>query len=461
MSTGGSRRQDRRETNPAFSSRKLKLGTFQTNLDSGCVMSDLDGRLDITWPNTIALARLAEEMEFEALVPVARWHGFGGATNPQGPGFEAYTWAAGIAASTSKPGVFATSHISLNHPIVAAKQSAVIDHISGGRYALNIVTGWNQPEIDMFGNPMMGHAERYACAEEWFSIVKRLWTEDDTFDHEGKFYKITKGYLQPKPLQAPYPAVMSAGASERGREFAAKYADLVFTVIRTGGLDECRAHVQAYHTLARKTYGREVRVWTLANIVQGETEREARDFYQYYVHEKGDWEAAKNMIDTFSLEINARAIAPERMKALQEAFLAGWGGLPLIGTREQIVDGLQASCRPRRRSAVLAAFRARDAPIPRCDLSAHQAGGTTGPRLERPQNIPEDSSNRQQEVRYEHSRRGRALARALSTRDKILARGRRQWRAQRPRILPARWPDGGGSQSLSGTRKNQGILCVA
>ena len=96
--------QDRAETNPAFSSRKLKLGTFQTNLDSGCVMSDLDGRLDITWPTTLALAGLAEEMDFEALVPVARWHGFGGATNPQGRGFEAYTWAAGIAASTAKAG---------------------------------------------------------------------------------------------------------------------------------------------------------------------------------------------------------------------------------------------------------------------------------------------------------------------------------------------------------------------
>src|SRR5436305_14283970 len=108
MSTGGSRRRDRRETNPAFSSRKLKLGTFQTNLDSGCVMSDLDGRLDITWPNTLALARLAEEMEFEALVPVARWQGFGGATNPQVPGFEAYTWAAGIAASTTMRLVFST-----------------------------------------------------------------------------------------------------------------------------------------------------------------------------------------------------------------------------------------------------------------------------------------------------------------------------------------------------------------
>src|SRR5499427_5841325 len=71
MTARAIQQQDRAETNPAFSSRKLKLGTFQTNLDSGCVMSDLDGRLDITWPTTLALARLAEEMDFEALVPGA------------------------------------------------------------------------------------------------------------------------------------------------------------------------------------------------------------------------------------------------------------------------------------------------------------------------------------------------------------------------------------------------------
>jgi dimethylsulfone monooxygenase len=345
MTARASRQKDRRETNPAFNTRRLKLGTFQTNLDSGCVMSDLDGRLDITWPNTVALAKLADEMEFEAIVPVARWQGFGGATNPQGPGFETYTWAAGLAASTARAGIFSTSHVSLNHPIVAAKQSTVIDHISNGRYALNIVTGWNQPEIDMFGAPMLPHAERYACSEEWIEIVKRLWTEDETFDFEGKYYRITKGYLQPKPIQSPYPAIMNAGASERGRHFAAKHCDLVYTVIRAGSLDECRAHVQAYHRLAREEYGREIRVWTLANIVQGETEQEARDFYRYYVHEKGDWQAARNMIDIFSLEINARNIPPERLKAFQEAFLAGWGGFPLIGTKEQIVDGLQALSR--------------------------------------------------------------------------------------------------------------------
>jgi FMNH2-dependent dimethyl sulfone monooxygenase len=64
--------RDRLESNPTFSSRKLKLGTFQTNLDSGCVMSGLEDRLEISWPNTVALAKLADEMEFEAIVPVAR-----------------------------------------------------------------------------------------------------------------------------------------------------------------------------------------------------------------------------------------------------------------------------------------------------------------------------------------------------------------------------------------------------
>jgi alkanesulfonate monooxygenase SsuD/methylene tetrahydromethanopterin reductase-like flavin-dependent oxidoreductase (luciferase family) len=75
--------------------------------------------------------------------------------------------------------------------------------------------------------------------------------------------------------------------------------------------------------------------------VQGETEKEARDFYNYYVNEKGDWAAAKNMVDTFSLEINKRNVLPERIKPLQEAFIQGWGGLPIVGTKEQVVDSLR------------------------------------------------------------------------------------------------------------------------
>jgi alkanesulfonate monooxygenase SsuD/methylene tetrahydromethanopterin reductase-like flavin-dependent oxidoreductase (luciferase family) len=334
-------RKDRRETNPAFSTRKLKLGTFQTNLDSGCVMSDLDGRLDLTWPNTVALAKLGDEMEFEALVPVARWTGFGGATNPQGPGFETYTWAAGIGASTRRSGVISTSHVILNHPVIAAKQSTVIDHISNGRFTLNIVCGWNGPEMDMFGVPLQGHDERYDCAEEWITIVKKLWTEEDTFDFQGRFYNIKKGYLQPKPIQSAYPAIMNAGSSERGRHFATRHCDLVYTGLRTFDFETNAAHIKAYHTMAREEYGRDVKVWGLAVIVQGETEKEARDFYNYYVNQKGDWQAAMNVINTMAADINQRNYPPERRKAMAESFVAGWGGFPLVGTKEQIVDGLQ------------------------------------------------------------------------------------------------------------------------
>ena len=68
---------------------------------------------------------------------------------------------------------------------MAAKQATTIDHVTGGRFALNIVTGWNRPEIEMFGSPMMEHNDRYECAAEWLHIIKQLWTRDEPFDFEG------------------------------------------------------------------------------------------------------------------------------------------------------------------------------------------------------------------------------------------------------------------------------------
>jgi FMNH2-dependent dimethyl sulfone monooxygenase len=339
LAQGAQMSDDRRSINPAFNDRKLKLGTFQSNLDYGCLMADVEGRLKISWPNTVALAKLADAMEFEAIVPVARWRGFGGKLNPQGPGFETYTWASGVAASTEKAGIVATSHCSINHPIVAAKQGTVIDHISGGRFILNIVTGWNKPEIDMFGVEMLPHDERYEMAEEWLAIVKRLWTEDDEFDHEGKYYKIAKGYLQPKPIQKPYPVIMNAGGSERGRHFACKNCDLAFTALGAPNFEQNKAQVDAYRKLARQDYGREVAIWTSANIIQAATEAEARRYADYVVREKGDWEAVTFALNTLGL--NAKTFSSEAIKHLKELFIAGWGGYPLVGTKEQVVEGLK------------------------------------------------------------------------------------------------------------------------
>ncbi len=204
--------EQRRKTNPVFNDRKLKLGTFGTNLDRGCAISTIDGVLEINWPNTLELARCSEEMEFEALVPIGRWHGFGGVTNFNGPGFECFSWASAIGASTKYSGIFATSHVPTIHPVMAAKQATTIDHVTGGRFALNIVTGWNRPEIEMFGSPLMEHNDRYDCAVEWLDIMKQLWTRDEPFDFEGRFYNIKKGYpaAQADPEAVP-------GGDERRR----------------------------------------------------------------------------------------------------------------------------------------------------------------------------------------------------------------------------------------------------
>jgi alkanesulfonate monooxygenase SsuD/methylene tetrahydromethanopterin reductase-like flavin-dependent oxidoreductase (luciferase family) len=335
--------ESRRRTNPLFNERKLKLGTFCSNLSGGCAITSIDGVLKADWPTTMALARLADEMEFEALVPVGRWKGFGGVTNFNGAGFEPYTWAAAIGASTNYSTVFVTSHVPTMHPIMAAKQATTIDHITGGRFALNIVTGWYRPEIEMFGAPQMDHGVRYDCAVEWLDIIKRLWTEDDEFDYNGKYYQIKKGYMQPKPIQQPYPAVMNAGGSERGRHYAARYCDVAFVIFDSYDFNDAKARVDSYRKLAREEYGRELQIWCNAYVVQGETEKEAKDFLDYYVNQKGDWDAVTNLVNT--LVLNAQTLPPHVLQSMKAHFIAGWGGYPLVGTKEQIVEGLQTLSR--------------------------------------------------------------------------------------------------------------------
>ncbi|GHH30340.1 LLM class flavin-dependent oxidoreductase [Streptomyces lanatus] len=329
----------RTKAHPVHSDRVLRLGTFSTNLSSGCAMSNVDGALDASWESTSRLARMAEEMSFEAIVPVGRWRGFGGPTNFNGSGFEAYTWAAGIGAQTSYSGVFATSHVPTIHPLLAAKQAATIDHITGGRFALNIVNGWHQPEIEMFGAPQLEHDARYATAAEWVEIMIRLWASEEPFTYEGKYFQVKDASLSPLPIQRPRPVLMNAGQSKAGREFATKYCDVVF--ITTGGDDDLAAlkdQVAAVKKYARDEHQREVQVWANAYVVQGDTEEDANDFYRHYVDDLGDWEAVDNVLG--SLGINSQSLPMEKLLAMKRHWIAGWGGIPVIGTPEMITDKL-------------------------------------------------------------------------------------------------------------------------
>jgi len=179
-----------RRSHPFFNQNKLKLAVFGANVSHGCSMTFVDGTIKVDWGESVRIARAAEQAGFDAMIPVARWKGLGGDINFNHRCFETYTWAAGLAAATTKIFVFATSHVPTVHPVLAAKQAVTIDHISGGRFGLNVVAGWNAPEIGMFGTPQREHDERYRYSDEWLTLMKRLWTESGAFEFAGEYFQI-------------------------------------------------------------------------------------------------------------------------------------------------------------------------------------------------------------------------------------------------------------------------------
>jgi len=324
--------------NALFGPNKLKLGVFGGNLGNGCTATQAPGTLEADWPSVSEVARLADDAGLEAMVPVARWKGFGGPTNFNGASFETYTWAAGLGAQTKQITLFATSHVPTIHPLVAAKQATTIDHITGGRFALNVVCGWFEPEFAMFGRPMMDHETRYEYAAEWLDIIRRLWTDEEEFDYEGRFFRIEKGFHQPKPVQKPHPPIMNAGRSGTGNRFAAKYSDMVFTSFHEIGHEGAGAAVRDFRRLAREDFGRDIQVWSTAFVLCRPTEKEARDEHRHVVEDLGDWEAIDNLARI--MRFDRTNLSDKEFRTRKARLMTGYGSYPLIGTPEQIAGKL-------------------------------------------------------------------------------------------------------------------------
>jgi len=315
---------------------RFKLAVFGLNVSGGCAMTSAEGTIQVNWPETHRLAKAADQAGLDAIVPVARWKGPGGATNFNDRSFETFTWAAAVAAVTERIQILATVHVPTAHPVRIAKEAATVDHISGGRFALNIVAGWNDPEFKMFGVTQRPHDERYSVAAEWATIIRRLWSED-TFDFDGAYFNGVGLHSSPKPIQTPGPLVMSAGASPAGQAFAAEHAEISF--IQARDLESHRPMAEAVRKHARDEFGRQISVMGMGYVACADTEREAKRFVEYYVDELGDWEGVAKMLGSAG---DVQLIKDGGMKQMARSMIAGYTALPLVGTPEQIVDKLLA-----------------------------------------------------------------------------------------------------------------------
>lgn len=326
---------DRHKTNPLFNDQKMKLGLFGSNCSYGLIMSHAPTTYEITWAHTKEIAQRADALGFEAMIPVARWKGFGGSTNFNGNCFETYTWAAGLAEATENIAIAATSHLPTMHPIVAAKQATTIDHISGGRFALNLVMGWVTPEMEIFGGEQRQHDERYAFGQEWLDYVHRLWSEQGSFDVKGQYFHGRDVEAFPKPMQGPRPALINAGNSKAGIEFSSRNVDINFASLDT--LENMKGYTSALKEKARTEHSRDIQTMTYGLVVCRDTEAEAKAAFTQVVDE-GDWGAAGNVIKIAGS--GSSESFDHAVREMQERFIAGWGGYPIVGTPEQVTEEL-------------------------------------------------------------------------------------------------------------------------
>jgi FMN-dependent oxidoreductase (nitrilotriacetate monooxygenase family) len=162
---------------------------------------------------------------------------------------EPITVLAAVAVATSRIGMIATASTTYTEPFNLARQFASLDHISNGRVAWNIVTSWLAAAAGNFGGSgQVGHADRYARAEEFMAVVTALWdswADDAVIDdrargryakadrirpirHKGEYYQVTGPLNMPRCPQGR-PVLVQAGSSDTGRRFAARHAEAVFT----------------------------------------------------------------------------------------------------------------------------------------------------------------------------------------------------------------------------------------
>jgi FMN-dependent oxidoreductase (nitrilotriacetate monooxygenase family) len=255
----------------------------------------------------VEVARTAERGKFDLLFladsAAVSVHG-----SPQSRGrmgktvkFEPITLLSAIAAVTSRLGLVATCSSTYNEPYTLARQFASLDQISGGRAGWNLVTSNNEAEAFNHGREQhAAHADRYDRAAEFADVVNGLWDSWDTdafirdkasgvnFDpakmhvlnHRGKHFRV-RGPLNVARSPQGRPVLVQAGASDTGRDLAARLAELVFTAQTT--LEQAKEFYG--DVMARVTrFGRSARdlkIMPGLYPVVGRTAAEAREKFDY------------------------------------------------------------------------------------------------------------------------------------------------------------------------------------
>lgn len=265
----------------------LKFAYWVPNVSGGLVVSSIEQRTDWGYDYNKTLAQLAEANGFEYALSQVRYIASYGAAYQH----ESTSFSLALALATERLTVIAAVHPGLWQPGVLAKWLATADHLTGGRIATNVVSGWFKDEFTKLGEPWLEHGERYRRSEEFIRYLKEIWTGDHA-EFNGDFYRLHDFDLKPKPLELPgrpHPEVFMGGNSTDARGMGGRVADWYFC---NGNTPEGIAQQVADVGEMAEVHGRSVRVGVNGFMVARDTEAEARETLREII-DKADREAVE------------------------------------------------------------------------------------------------------------------------------------------------------------------------
>jgi alkanesulfonate monooxygenase len=140
-------------------------------------------------------------------------------------GADGFVVTAHAAAATTRLGFLIAHRPGFVAPTLAARKAATLDHVTGGRIALHIITGGSDVEQQRDGD-FLDHDARYRRTNEYLEVLRRTWASERPFDFDGEFYRVRRAFSEVKPLQRPAIPIYFGGASGPALAVGARHCDV-------------------------------------------------------------------------------------------------------------------------------------------------------------------------------------------------------------------------------------------
>ncbi len=165
-----------------------------------------------SWADTQQAAVAFDELGFDSV-----WFNdhLYGVPAPHLPILEAWTALSAVAAITHKVQLGTlVSPIGFRNPALLAKMAATVDYISNGRVIVGLGSGWFEQEFSGYGYPFPSVKERLEQLDEAATVMKLMWT-DAPASYEGKHFRVSSVFCEPRPVRQPHPPILIGGGGEK------------------------------------------------------------------------------------------------------------------------------------------------------------------------------------------------------------------------------------------------------